>query len=550
MENVDKIQIIDNSIIFNNSAVIKSDTNDNIIINNLRVTKSGSVLDNKDLVPKEYVDNILNIHINSNNPHNITKDDIGLSEVENLKMNLIAINNPSLSDNLSNGYNVGSRWFNRFNNTEYVCTSSTLNFATWKVTTTTIDMFTDDTIISQDVVWSSEKINDEFKNVAKLEHTHIAEEINDLHNSILNNSEIDANIRHRGMTNNPHNITKEQLGLSNIQNIKNNSSAITSPTEIDDETKGYNVGSRWLDVPHLREYVLIDRTINNAIWRETTFTTNDSTDEQIFQNKTIDARLNNILNITNNDIKNFASIDATKIANGSVTNTMFQNIATKDVLYIKNNLFATVEPQPFDDKLLGYSVGSRWIDINHNKEYVCLNNTTNNSVWTKTTNEPAEVNYGRNLGNGIGLYKNKTGPQLNFKSITEGNNIVLNSNNEELQVTSINTYSFLLNQVPIDVSSLSYQTIIHFPWINSEFLNYKDGKLLFYVVVNDRYFHIRLIDDNNAVLGILENIYATGYYSFNVSKPNNNSLIRTQIKKIGNGGMDPRIMSMILKYDT
>ena len=53
-----------------------------------------------------------------------------------------------------------------------------------------------------------------------------------------------------------------------------------------------------------------------------------TTDIQTLTNKTIDADSNTITNIENADIKSAAAIDATKIADGSVTNTEFQFINT------------------------------------------------------------------------------------------------------------------------------------------------------------------------------------------------------------------------------
>ena len=53
-----------------------------------------------------------------------------------------------------------------------------------------------------------------------------------------------------------------------------------------------------------------------------------TTDSQVLTNKTIDADLSTITNIENADIKALAAIDATKIADGSVSSTEFQYINT------------------------------------------------------------------------------------------------------------------------------------------------------------------------------------------------------------------------------
>ena len=53
---------------------------------------------------------------------------------------------------------------------------------------------------------------------------------------------------------------------------------------------------------------------------------------------------------------------------------------------LKVKLDATEAPAAAtDDITLGYAVGSRWVDITNDKEYVCLDNTDGAAVWTETT---------------------------------------------------------------------------------------------------------------------------------------------------------------------
>lgn len=97
---------------------------------------------------------------------------------------------------------------------------------------------------------------------------------------------IETNVDHRGLSfignydhnqidshidnlNNPHSVTKEQVGLSNVENIKSNLSFL-SPDVNDDVTLGYSIGSRWLDTTNKKEYVCLDSTENSAIWEEIT----------------------------------------------------------------------------------------------------------------------------------------------------------------------------------------------------------------------------------------------------------------------------------------
>lgn len=51
----------------------------------------------------------------------------------------------------------------------------------------------------------------------------------------------------------------------------------------------------------------------------------------------------------------------------------------------KVKLDATVAPTVNNDIDEGYTVGSRWVDVTADKEYVCLDNTDGAAVWTETT---------------------------------------------------------------------------------------------------------------------------------------------------------------------
>jgi hypothetical protein len=53
--------------------------------------------------------------------------------------------------------------------------------------------------------------------------------------------------------------------------------------------------------------------------------------------------------------------------------------------YIKDNLTATTAPTAGDDSGDGYAVGSRWVDVSADKEYVCLDASVGAAVWTETT---------------------------------------------------------------------------------------------------------------------------------------------------------------------
>ena len=64
----------------------------------------------------------------------LVKGDVGLGNVENLKVSLSAVVDPAASDNAAAGWVVGSRWVNISSGKEFVCTTAT-GTAVWKETT-------------------------------------------------------------------------------------------------------------------------------------------------------------------------------------------------------------------------------------------------------------------------------------------------------------------------------------------------------------------------------------------------------------------------------
>jgi hypothetical protein len=126
--------------------------------------------------------------------------------------------------------------------------------------------------------------------------------------------------------NNPHQVTKAQVGLGNVENTKVNLTATTDPTSSDDNTEGYSIGSTWINTTTDKIYIAADVTTGGAIWKA--IVDNDEididvvpsnidilslqnapssavvgiSDTQTLTNKTIDADLNTITNIDNDDI--------------------------------------------------------------------------------------------------------------------------------------------------------------------------------------------------------------------------------------------------------
>lgn len=191
----------------------------------------------------------------TNNPHSVTKAQVGLSNVDNTLNNFGATTPPAVSDDNTSGYSIGSHWIDVSNDVLYVCVDDTTGNAVWLNSSsggvTSVNGFVGAVTLDTD------NINEGSSNLYYTE------------TRVTNNTTVQANLTHTGLTNNPHSVTKTQIGLSNVENILNNYGATTNPTVSDDNTGGYGIGSRWVNTSLDVEFVCLDTTTGNAVWKRT-----------------------------------------------------------------------------------------------------------------------------------------------------------------------------------------------------------------------------------------------------------------------------------------
>ncbi len=140
---------------------------------------------------------------------------------------------------------LGSRWINTLTDDEWVCTVATTGAAKW-VKTTEVSGTTDHSALS---------------NLGADDHTQY-------HTDARGDARY-APIAHPSDTNNPHAVTKAQVGLGDVENTKVNSSS-SNPSGNDDSSAGYSIGSRWVNTNTNREFVCTDASVGSASWVETT----------------------------------------------------------------------------------------------------------------------------------------------------------------------------------------------------------------------------------------------------------------------------------------
>jgi len=123
-----------------------------------------------------------------------------------------------------------------------------------------------DAAAGSDDLWSASKIYTELNSKSDLQHTHEHTEIVDFDEHVGQAGSVVDNTAHRLSTDNPHQVTKAQLGLANVANVKCKYAADDAPDFTEDATKGYSVGSRWFDVSNNRSYVCVDASTAAAKW--------------------------------------------------------------------------------------------------------------------------------------------------------------------------------------------------------------------------------------------------------------------------------------------
>lgn len=310
---INQIRITENSIYFVNCineelAQISADINGNISVNSGKISEVRSPTEASDAANKSYVDSLLLTHNKNNkNPHKVNKKQIGLEHVQNIKTNNSGNGPPTVQDNLTKGYINGSRWLDIINNLEYVCFGSSLMTANWlavndntshshnknnphEITKEQIGL---GNIINIKNNYNADgpptDLDNKSKNyevgsrwidtVNKLEYLCFQcteSTATWLYNNLSDNSFdnvltlVNNNTNHSNNKNNPHTITKEQIGLGLVENIKHNWEATANPQAYDDEFFGYSDGSMWVNKNNSKIFVCINSALNRAQWKEIT----------------------------------------------------------------------------------------------------------------------------------------------------------------------------------------------------------------------------------------------------------------------------------------
>lgn len=219
-------------------------------------------------------------------------------------------------------------------------------------------------------------------------------------------------------------------------------------------------------------------------------------------------------------------------------------------LNVKWKTDATAPPNNFHDEILGYSVGSTWIDISADKIYMCVDATANNAVWKETTGQ-GEFNTISSVGTGLSLYHNKVDEDLQLKSLVQGSNVTLTNSvdNKEISIASTNSFPFMLSATQIEATFTDYRGVLYFPWDHASFNDFKTSRIHFGVDVGGAGLLIQVYNQTEmSILGSHSLITTSGIYSFAVAKPSGETIVEVQIRKNG-GGISPILSGVMIIFE-
>jgi len=334
-----------------------------------------------------------------------------------LKNNVPATARPSVSDDSSTGYGVGSIWTYpiAFYTELYTCVDATIGAAIWVridenaptnsviyVTTTFPDSTYDSTAgYAAGSLWYSSKherlymcVSPKAGNAswthldvsAKLRSTFVSPTTSD--NTTLKYKKGD--LWHNVLTNALYICTNADTGIwTKIVETDKNKTSTVDPTVTDDTSFGISVGSRWVNTTTNHIFFCTDSTVGAAVWVDVTSGSaiknnfaataapSGSNDGSAAQGYSIGSVW---IDVTNDKV--YTCVDATTgAAIWKETSPVNASVSIKDQL----NGGAAPTAANDSSAAQGYSVGSVWVDVTNQNSYICISAAANAAVWKLTT---------------------------------------------------------------------------------------------------------------------------------------------------------------------
>lgn len=269
--------------------------------------------------------------------------------------------------------------------------------------------------------------------------------------------------------NNPHQVNRADVGLTFVENIKNNFVATSNPTANHDSVAGYSIGSQWFNTSTKKGYICVDSTVAQAIWKKTAIETTDDIPDSSNNQYYTETRFNNSFgNKTTSNLAEGSNLYYTQ----SRFNTAFAAKSTSDLTEGSNLYYTTTR---FNNALATKTTTD--LAEGTNKYYTESRVSANTSVAANTshrsqTNNPHQVSLsqaanqesllqtrGSLLTRDASALKNLAIGSSGKMLVSDGNEPVWSSDVARLNETQ-NNYT-----ISVDGSSGKYQLVATSPGI-------------------------------------------------------------------------------------
>jgi len=260
---------------------------------------------------------------------------------------------PTVTDDNTAGYAIGSIWCDNVADNIYFCIDARTGAAVWL-----------------ELVTNAERL--------KLSGIEALADVTDATNVAAAGAVMDSDIT-------PVEGIIRKTGAGAYTAHKSNLASAVAPTVNDDDAAGYSVGSLWCDTTADIVYVCIDASTGAAIWHQMVTAAERS-------------KLSGIEALADvTDATNVAAAGAVMDSDIAPTEGILRKTGAGAYTAHKSNLAAAVAPIVTDDDAAGYSVGSLWIDTTADDVYQCVDASTGAAAWRQMVT-PTEKTRISNIG--------------------------------------------------------------------------------------------------------------------------------------------------------
>ena len=319
--------------------------------------------------------------------------------------NLGASTNPTVTNDGTQGYAVGSLWLNTTSNTVWIATSVATGAAVWDSLVTTPLAST-----ASPNVDATAAVVGVATSAARQDHTHLVNTGTPIAIGTANGAGTATTMVRSDHVHAHGNQTVASLHALTSPSghgffPASNLSAITNPTTSSDNTQGYAVGSMWVNITGNTIWVATSVATGAAVWDPivtplaSVASPSVGNTAAVVGTGTTAARQDHTHLVTSGTpvaigTANSAGSATTLALSDHVHAHGNQTVATLHALtspsghgfFPATNLAASANPTAANDNTQGYTIGSMWLNTANNTVWQAVNVTTGAAVWVQLTN--------------------------------------------------------------------------------------------------------------------------------------------------------------------